>query len=51
MKTGSSLIDFDGTFPMQSSEFIKLPNFGSNLKETAKKTTFFYLNLNIDILI
>jgi len=33
MKTGSILIDFDVIFPIQSSEFIKSLNFGSNLKE------------------
>ena len=31
-KTGSCLIDFDVVFPIQSSEFIKLLNFGSHQK-------------------
>ena len=34
MKTGFFLIDFDVIFLMQSSEFIKSVNFGSNMKKT-----------------
>ena len=37
MKTGYILIGFDGIFPIQSSEFIKSVNFGSNLIKTARK--------------
>ena len=33
MKTGYRLIDLYVTFFIQSSEFIKLLNFGSNLKK------------------
>ena len=38
---GFRLIDFDVIFPIQSSEFIKSLNFGSNLKKTAKKNSIF----------
>ena len=37
MKTGYILIDFDVIFPIQSTEFIKLLNFGSNVKKIARK--------------
>ena len=40
MKPGYSLIDFDAILQIQSSEFIKLLNFRSNFKITAKKNHF-----------
>ena len=44
IKTGYSLIDFDMIFPIQSSEFIKSLNFGSNLKKkTARKNLKIFL--------
>ena len=39
IKTGYSLIDFKVSFPMQSSEFTKLLNLGSNSKK--KKSAIF----------
>ena len=44
MKTGYSLIDFNMIFPIQSSEFTKLLQFGSNIK---KNTTIQNENKNI----
>ena len=46
IKNGYSLIDFDSIFPIKSSEFIKSHNFGSNLKKTAKKKSFFHLEID-----
>ena len=37
-KFGLLLIDIEEIFPIQSSEFIKSLNFGSNLKKTARKS-------------
>ena len=48
MKTGYSLIDFDVNFPIQSSEFIKSPNFGSQLKKLQDKNlkkSYFHLKI------
>ena len=53
MKTYSSLRDFDVIFPIESSEFIKLLNFGSNLKKTARKNLkklTFYLKMDFHTL-
>ena len=53
IKTGCSLIDFAVIFPMESSEFTRLLNFGSIKKKTAKKPytiglkTDFYENKTI----
>ena len=41
-----SPIDFDVIFTMQPSEFIKMQNFGSNLKK--KNQTFFIVHLKFD---
>ena len=40
MKTSTSLIDFDVIFLIQSSEFIRSLNFGSNLKKKTKIVHF-----------
>ena len=45
LKTGYIVIDFDVIFPMQSSEFIKALDFGSNLKKT---TQFFIFHQKMD---
>ena len=50
METGFSLIDFDASFPMQSSEFIKPLNFESNLKKKncKKNPKIFIFNLKME---
>ena len=46
IRTGYRPIDFDTIFPIQSSKFIKLLNFGINLK---KYQTIFVFHIKIDL--
>ena len=46
MKIGNSLVDCDVIFPMQSLEFTKLLDFGSNLKGKCKKKDLNPIDLN-----
>ena len=49
LKRGYSLIDFDVIFRIHSSEFIKLLNFGSNLKKKIEKTNQIFLIFHLKI--
>ena len=46
IKTGYSQIEFDVDFPMQSSEFIRSLNFGTDLKKKIQKeSNIFHLKI------